>query len=116
MRPQLRAWATNVASTGISRCAVSGPADLSADHPPVVHHQIGDAEAADPRDVRALRHLGAQAFRDRGAGVQEIDIDAARHAVAGRRDLLQMPALARPFSPYLVGTFTDKDLYVLFGR
>jgi hypothetical protein len=64
-----------------------------------------DADQIDHREVARLVDAGravdhrAQGLRHRRAGVEEIDVDAARAVVTGRLRLHDAPVLARPADP-----------------
>ena len=60
------------------------------------HHQISHAQLAHPPDLRDAVELRAQRLRNRGPGVQIVDVHASRAVVPWRRRLLQAAALARP--------------------
>ena len=59
-------------------------------------HEIDDHEIAGLADALAAVDHAAQRLRHRRAGVEEIDIDAARPVMAGREGLGDMAVLARP--------------------
>ncbi len=62
----------------------------------VADHEIDDAQIAGFADRRIARHRGAQGFRHRRPGIDEIDIDAARPVVARRHGRGDVAVLARP--------------------
>ncbi len=65
-------------------------------------NEIDDREVAGLADGLVAGDHGAQGLRHRRAGVEEIDIDAARPVVAGREGLRDAAVLARPADPPFV--------------
>ena len=59
-------------------------------------HEIDNHEVAGLADALAACHRAAQRFRYRGAGVEKVDIDAARAVMAGSERLGDTAVLARP--------------------
>ena len=64
--------------------------------PPIAHDDVDDGEIADAANAAGEIELRAQGARHGGAGGEHIHIDAARTVMAGRMDLRDMIALARP--------------------
>ena len=72
-------------------------------HDPVIHHEVRHREPARLGDSRGAGALPAQALRDGGSGIEEVDVDAARHPVPGGGHLAQPPVrVAGPPDPPLV--------------
>ena len=59
-------------------------------------HEIDDQEVAGLADALGAGDHAAQRLRHRRAGIEEIDIDAARPVVAGREGLRDAAIFARP--------------------
>ena len=75
----------------LSTCHATAPVTS-----PSTLHEIDDAEVALAGDAGSLVDHAAQRLRHRGAGVEEIDIDAARPVVARREGRGDLAVLARP--------------------
>ena len=83
----------------MARAVLQAEPDRPRDDP-VVRDEVGHHEPARLGDAGGAGALAAEALRDGGAGVEEVDVDAARHPVPGGADLAH-PAVrvARPPDP-----------------